>query len=275
MELQTVNIETRELKKDSYSIYYFVSGNKHGELIVFLHPAFANHGCFDAQLAFFAKSHRVITIDLLGHGLSTNTSTSETIDASVQHINEILSLEGFEKAHFSGVSMGALVAQAFADNYPNKVQSLTVTGAYNIRTYSRQIAKAQRAANIKMIFMALFSMNAFRRFVASVAVAEPIEQEKFFEMAQSFTRKSFRGMAGLEKILKKKVHEKREYPLLILSGIKDLEVVKSSSKLWHESEPTSRFAIIENAGHCVNMDNPEAFNKIQAEFIASNSSHNE
>jgi pimeloyl-ACP methyl ester carboxylesterase len=64
------SIEHKTLKMDGYEIHYFVSGKEHNDLIVFLHPAFSDHRAFDQQIDFFSKEYKVITIDLIGHGLS-------------------------------------------------------------------------------------------------------------------------------------------------------------------------------------------------------------
>ena len=60
------------------------------------------------------------------------------------------------------------------------------------------------------------------------------------------------------------------YPLLILSGEKDIELVQRLGKRWHDSEPTSKYHIIRDAGHCANMDNPDEFNSTLMEFIKGN-----
>jgi pimeloyl-ACP methyl ester carboxylesterase len=110
-------------------------------------------------------------------------------------------------------------------------------------------------------------MNSFRRYVASVSVSQAVEQVRFYEMAGLFTRKSFISMSGLGNILKQRNNIIRNYPLLILSGDKDIELAKRMSKKWHESEPTSKFQMIENAGHCANMDDPIKFNETVMSFI--------
>ncbi len=38
---------------------------------------------------------------------------------------------------------------------------------------------------------------------------------------------------------------------------------------WYEDEPGSEFRIIENAGHCANMDNPKTFNDIVMSFVSA------
>jgi len=118
--------------------------------------------------------------------------------------------------------------------------------------------------------MALFSMNSFRRYVAKVSVSMPKEQARFYEMAKTFSRKSFMAMSGLSKVLQKREGIVLAYPLLIISGEKDIELSKKSSKEWHDSEPKSQYHLIENAGHCANMDNSEKFNELLLAFIRQN-----
>jgi len=138
----SINIETtieqKILEQDGYNIHYYVSGTDKKDLIVFVHPAFGNHHCFDKQIDFFASKYFVITIDLLGHGLSQVGKAKDKIDISTEHIRLIIENEGFEKAHFVGVSMGTLIIQYFALLHPEKVSSLTILGGYDINSNNKQ-----------------------------------------------------------------------------------------------------------------------------------------
>ena len=261
------SIEQRELKQNGYSIFYYVTGDKENDLIVFLHPAFADHRCFNKQADYFSKEFRVVTIDMLGHGLSKVEKAKDKIDFTIHHIDTILKIEGYSKAHFVGVSMGTLIAQYYSLHNPDKVQSMTILGGYDINADNKEISKAQRSENIKWIFKALFSMNSFRRHVSSISVSNPVEQARFYEMASLFTRKSFTAMSGLGNIIKQRDNIDRNYPLLILSGDNDIELARRMSRKWHDHEPTSKFYEIENAGHCANMDNADEFNRIVMSFI--------
>ena len=49
---------------------------------------------------------------------------------------------------------------------------------------------------------------------------------------------------------------------LFLAEEKDVELAEKSAKQWHEDEPDSEFYVIEQAGHCANMDNAVKFNDI-------------
>ena len=263
-------VEHKEIKQDGYSIHYFISGDTNQDLIVFLHPAFADHRCFDSQIDYFSKHYRVVTVDMLGHGLSAINRSKDKIDLTVEHLDSILKREGYKKAHFVGVSMGALIAQYFGLNHSDMVSSMTIVGGHNINANNREIAKAQRSENIKWIFKAIFSMNSFRRYVSSVTVSKPAEQARFYNMASLFTRKSFIAMSGLSNVMQERKNIELKYPLLILSGEKDIELVQRLGKRWHDSEPTSKYHLIRDAGHCANMDNPDEFNSTLMAFIKAN-----
>ncbi len=261
------SVDHKILPQNGYSIHYFVSGSTTGETIVFLHPAFTDHHAFNHQIDYFSERYRVITIDMLGHGLSQMEKSKDKLDATIHHIDAILKLEGIKSAHLVGVSMGSLLAQYFALQFPQSVSSVTVVGGYNISANNKEIQKAQNKELFKWIFKAIFSMDSLRRYLASVSVFNAEEKENFYTMAQNFTRKSFLAMSGLGKVIKERPDYIRTYPLLILCGRKDLKITLNAAKKWHDSDPTSDYFVIISAGHCANMDKPEEFNMILESFI--------
>jgi pimeloyl-ACP methyl ester carboxylesterase len=261
------NIEHKVLEKEGYAIHYFISGDKSKETIIFLHPAFADHRCFDKQIDFFSKNYQVLTVDLLGHGLSQAGKAKVKIDSSAEHIEEIMKNTGIESAHIVGVSMGSLIAQYFALKHPERVLSLTVLGGYSINKENKELAKAQRKETFKWLFKMLFSMDAFRKYVASVSLIDKAEQVRFFESASLFTRRSFIVMSGLGKIIHQRENGQQPFPLLILSGEKDLALALKTSAEWHKEVKGSQFYVIEKAGHCANMDNSAKFNEVLLNFI--------
>jgi hypothetical protein len=86
--------------------------------------AFSDHRAFDQQIEYFSKDYKVITVDLIGHGFSKANKSNNKIDASSVHIKKILESEGHDRVDLVGVSMGSLIAQYFALQYPDKVKSL-------------------------------------------------------------------------------------------------------------------------------------------------------
>lgn len=264
------SIEHKTLKMDGYEIHYNVSGKENNDLIVFLHPAFSDHRVFDQQIDFFSKNYRVITIDLIGHGLSKAKKSKDKIDVSSEHIAKILEIKGFDKAHIVGISMGSLIAQYFALEYPEKIKTLTALGGHNINKENKEVAKAQRSYNLSLIFRAIFSMKAFRKMTAENICKSEKGQALFYETTSHYERKSFMVMQGLQNVIKDRKNIKTEYPTLILTGEFDIELAKKMSKEWHTDLENSEYFIIENAGHCANIDKPLVFNKVVKEFIDRN-----
>jgi pimeloyl-ACP methyl ester carboxylesterase len=252
---------------DGYEIHYNVSGRENKDLIVFLHPAFSDHRAFDLQIDYFSKDYKVITIDLIGHGLSKAYNSNDKIDASSEHIHKILELEGNDGANIVGVSMGSLIAQYFAVQYPDKVRSLIALGGYDINKENKEVEKVQRAANLGLIFRAAFSMKSFRKKTAEITCMTKKGQALFYETSSFYERKSFLVMQGLQKVIKDRKIIKPKYPTLILTGEFDIELAKKLAKEWHANLDNSEFFMIKEAGHCANMDDPLEFNRLVKEFI--------
>jgi len=261
------NIENKNLEQNGYNLHYFVSGNPKGEAIVFLHPAFADHRCFNKQLEYFVANYFVITLDMLGHGHTQPDKTSDRIDKTAEQVKQILAIEGFSQAHLVGVSMGSLLAQYVAIQYPEMVLSVTVLGGYDISADNKEVNKSQRKEGLKWIFKILFSMNSFRNYVSLVSANNSDSQAEFYEMVKCFNRKSFMYMSGMKNVIKRRENIKIECPLLILVGDNDIELAKRAALIFHESVPSSQYHIIQNAGHCANMDNAEIFNAVLLGFL--------
>ena len=260
-------VEHKQLQRSGYAIHYFVSGQAGNPLLVFVHPAFADHRAFDYQIDYFAPHYRVVTLDLLGHGLSRFNGGQDKLDASADHIRAIMDGEGYQRAHLVGVSLGSLIVQYVALLYSERTSSLTVLGGYPINGDNQAVLKAQRGEMLKWMPRALLSMNSFRRYVARGTARKPEEQARFYEMAQRFQLRSFQAMQGMGKILQQRPAMPRPYPLLLMCGDHDLELAQRAARDWHAADPGSALQFIQDAGHCANMDQPEAFNAVLAAFL--------
>ena len=264
------SIEHKTLNMDGYEIHYNVSGKENNDLIVFLHPAFSDHRAFDQQIDYFSKDYRVITIDLIGHGLSKVNKSNDKIDTSSEHIRKILEFEGYDIVNLVGVSMGSLIAQHFALQYPYNVKSLTALGGYDINKENKEVEKVQRASNLGLIFRAAFSMKSFRKKTAEITCITKKGQTLFYETASFYERKSFLVMQGLQNVIKDRKNIKPKYPTLILTAEFDIELAKKLAKEWHTNLDNSEYFMIKDAGHCANIDKPLEFNRLVKEFIDRN-----
>jgi 3-oxoadipate enol-lactonase len=263
-------IEHKTLEFDSCKIHYYIAGIQNKESIVFLHPAFSDHRAFEQQIDYFSKDYKVITIDLIGHGFSKANTSKGKIDASPDHILKILELEKIKQTHLVGVSIGSLIAQYFALKHSTKVKSLTALGGYDINKENKEVAKAQKWSNLSLILKALFSMKAFRKKTALITCKSEKGQALFYKTTGYYERKSFMVMQGLQNVVKDRKNIEINYPTLIMTGEFDIELAIKMAKKWHLDLESSEYYLIENAGHCANIDNPLAFNQKAKEFIDKN-----
>jgi pimeloyl-ACP methyl ester carboxylesterase len=261
------SMEHKTLAFNGYEIHYFVSGRKHRDLIIFLHPAFSDHRAFDFQIDHFAKDYRVITVDLIGHGLSQIQKSSDQIEASADHIREIMAAEGYDHAHVVGVSMGSLVAQYVGYRYPEQVKSLVGLGGYNIHRKNAEIQKAQFRSNVGLLLRAIFSLTSFRKRVSAIAAATEMGQQLLYKASGLYRRRSFLVMRGFGHIFNERYDYQAPYPMLIMVGEHDSELANKIANQWHAESKDSEFQTIKSAGHCANVDQPEQFNQVVTRFI--------
>lgn len=256
----------RQFKLKDAPITYYISGNKHKEWCLFLHAAFVNHKMFQSQIQYFEKQYNVLTLDIIGHGKSTDTKKGDSIDKMSVWIHDIMKTEKIEKMHIVGVSLGAVLAQDFANQYPDAVNSLACFGGYDINNFNMKMQKGNSAAQMRMMLKAFISIKWFAKANKKISAFTLQAQNEFYDMNIQFPKKSFMYLASLKSMVNIHQTKPRTYPLLIGCGNFDIPMELEAVKMWKDKEPQSKVVIFENAGHCVNMDTPQKFNEVLEEF---------
>ena len=95
-----------------------------GTAVVLLHGFLENKTMWDKYVSALSKNHRVITIDLLGHGESECLGYVHTMEDQADMIFAVLISLRIRKIVLVGHSMGGYVALAFAELYPDNVKGL-------------------------------------------------------------------------------------------------------------------------------------------------------
>lgn len=100
-----------------------------GEPLLLLH-GFGGCGADWAPFAeVLAQDYRVISVDLRGHGWSTNPSGTFTMRQSAEDIAALLDKLGIEKARAMGISAGGMTLLHLATKHPERVGAMVVIGA--------------------------------------------------------------------------------------------------------------------------------------------------
>jgi len=248
-------------------VHYYVAGSANAEAILFLHPAFADSQMFTPQFEHFSQNYFVIAMDMPGHGKSQLGRSKQTMAKMPEIIKAILFENSIEKVHIVGVSVGSLVAQSVAYQYPRLVNTVTMVGGYSIHKDNKDIIKAQRKQIVKWMLMIIFSMKKFGEYNIKHAVRSDLGEALFQKGFDQFTRKSFRAMSDLNKLFVP-TEEPVPYPLLVLWGEHDIQLARDAGKNIAETEPKAMYKEIKDAGHCANVDNIKEFNHILEDFIS-------
>jgi len=95
-----------------------------GTAVVLLHGFLENKTMWDKYISALSKNHRVITIDLLGHGDTECLGYVHTMEDQADMIFAVLISLRIRKIVLVGHSMGGYVALAFAELYPDYVKGL-------------------------------------------------------------------------------------------------------------------------------------------------------
>jgi pimeloyl-ACP methyl ester carboxylesterase len=95
-----------------------------GTAVVLLHGFLENKTMWDKYVSALSKNHRVITIDLLGHGETECLGYVHTMEDQADMIFAVLISLRIRKIVLIGHSMGGYVALAFAELYPDYVKGL-------------------------------------------------------------------------------------------------------------------------------------------------------
>jgi len=92
---------------------------------LFIHGWACDHSFFEAQVAEFSRTHRVITVDLPGHGQSESMSLLR-MQTFVDAIEGVRVVTKSNRWILAGHSLGAVVAREYARLYANRAQAMVL-----------------------------------------------------------------------------------------------------------------------------------------------------
>lgn len=105
---------------DGVTIHYAVQGKGEPSL-VFIHCWSCNRHLWDNQVAEFSKTHRVVTIDLPGHGESGLDRKAWTVESFGDDVKQVVTKLDLKRVVLVGSSMGGPIALEAARRMPERV----------------------------------------------------------------------------------------------------------------------------------------------------------
>jgi pimeloyl-ACP methyl ester carboxylesterase len=131
------------VQANNIEIYYEVQGE--GEPLLLIPYLAADQACYAFQVADYASQFTCYTVDLRGAGLSGKPDGTYTTELLADDIAAFMTAAGIDRAHVSGLSLGAATGMWLAAKYPSLVKSLSLHSAWNATDpYLRVVVEAWR-----------------------------------------------------------------------------------------------------------------------------------
>lgn len=252
-------------------ITYYTNQNKDKETLLFLHAAFSSSKAFEDQYQHFKDSYNIILIDMPGHG-ETGPNKKRVNFKSIEDITyQILKQENVSSVHIIGVSLGSLVAQAFAYKYPDIISSVVVIGGYSIHKDYQKVLKEQKKEQRRWMPAMLFSFNnKFKKNTVTQAAYTKEGIDKFLHSMNDFKFSTFMTMDGANSFFVD-MQAPVAYPILVVYGEHENQITLEAGKTFVSKEPNAEVVYVEGAGHCVNLDQNDKFNTILNSWLIKHS----
>ena len=236
------------------SVNYSDTGK--GTAVVLLHGFLENSSMWSAFAPELSKKYRVITIDLLGHGLTQPVGYVQTMEDNADLVYMVLSSVNIRKAVLVGHSMGGYVALAFAELYPDMIKGVALVNSTSRadsperrlnRDRAIKAVKKDYTSFVRLSVGNLFSENNRERLAEEI---ENVKTEALKTPVQGIVA-SLEGM---------KIRKDREvllhfapYPILLVLGKSD--PVMNYEESIDQIENTSVKLVTFPDGHMSTIEN--------------------
>lgn len=222
-----------------------------------------------------AKRHRVIRIDLVGHGGSEKPVSGYSMHEQAAQVARALGELGVHRALFVGQSMGASVATAVAERDRRLVERLVVIDEAPGDDWEKPIGIAAKLGFVPITGELSYRVvpDSMVRSGLEIAFAEGFDVPEF--AVRSFRDLTYNAYhdSGLESDDYKDespIHERlaaMDLPVFAIFGEGDRIAEVPESVAAYRDVPGARVATIAGAGHSPNVEKPRTTARLILDFV--------
>ena len=193
---------------------------------------------------------------------------------------ELMNVLGIEKAYLIGESMGGMIAQEIAINYPERVIKLVLASTYACQDQKSSGSTpemnqaVQTTDNVGAALVTLAFNKPLSRFWILLMVKILSRFTKSSEKAAN--KVGFEGQS--QACLKHNTLERLfliKAPTLVIAGTADRVIKPSSSEVIAEKISNSLLVKIRNGSHVLNMETKNVFNQKILNFLTNSAANND
>tara|TARA_R110002050_G_scaffold162939_2_gene292885 strand:+ start:31629 stop:32390 length:762 start_codon:yes stop_codon:yes gene_type:complete len=244
------------IRKDGKFEYVEV-GN--GPVLVVLHGLFGALSNFKEVLDHFKSNYRVV-IPLMP--LYTLPVLNTNVKNLMKFVRDFIDFKGFDKVNLLGNSLGGHVALVYASKYPEKVETLTLTGSSGL--YENSMGQSYpRKGNIDYVrervqYTFYDPKTATDELVNEcfAIVNDRMKTLKILSLAKSAIRHNMADELP-----------KMNMPTCLIWGKQDNITPPEVGEEFNKLMPNSELFWMDKCGHAAMMEKPEEFNAIYESWL--------
>ncbi len=172
---------------------------------------------------------------------------------------------GIERASLVGLGFGGWVAAEMAALAPRDFHRLVLVGAMGVKPPEGDILDQAIISYIDYARAGFHDQAAFARIFGEVSTDQLVAWDLCREMCFRIAWKPYMYSQTLPHLL-----GGVRAPALVVWGDDDRVVPKSAGERYAKSLREARFEVVGAAGHCVDMEQPEALARLVTPFIEQN-----
>ncbi len=184
------------------------------------------------------------------------------ITGLLAYIKSFVDFKGYKKVNLLGNSLGGHIAQLFALNYPDLVETMTLTGSSGLFENSMGSTFPKRGS------YEYIQKKAQETFYDPAHATKPLVDELFDIVNDRM--KAIRIVVTAKSAIRHNLGEKLhliKIPTLLIWGKQDSVTPPFVAEKFHELLPNSELHFIDKCGHAPMMEKPEEFNDILQNFL--------
>ena len=250
---------------------HFLDPNPSGNpIVILIHGLGANGTSWGLQFpSLIEAGFRPIAIDAPGFGGSPYHGKKWKIKDAVKKIAGTMEEINATDAHFVGISMGSVIAQQFAHEFPERIRKLVLISSFamlrprSVKTWIYFIRRSFRVLFIGLPNQAIL--------VANQIFPKPGQdslRSSLIDTISSTDPRAYRGaMQALAGFDSRKWISEIKSPTLVLTGSEDTTIPPALQNELAAGIPGSRQVVIQGAGHALTVDHYEYFNFLLVRFL--------
>jgi len=239
-----------------------------GRTLTLIHGLGGDLSRWAAFVPVLAEGYRVLTWDVRGFGQSDKPDEGYTPGQWAHDLSLLLGKLGIEKSYVLGISMGGVIAQRFALDYPQVVEALIlVSTSSEVGERAAQAWEAQAAVLEQEGWDALAARRELA-YAPAFAQAHPeILAEDAERIARNDPKAYVRATRGIGCYNFTPELHRISCPTLILQGEADVLTPPGGSVIMHRNIPGSELVLLKDCGHSIPIEQPQEFLRLLLGFL--------